>query len=112
MNWRPLDYEITFTVTDFSSVMHATISNGLNPLKPWRRVFDDDSVFSDYQSTLTGLSTRDMVDPNRKLAIRWAARMQDYRAFFSPEHFASVLADRGTVRTLNKLFGSVAYPGT
>lgn len=111
-NWRPLDYEITFTVTDFSSVMHATISNGLNPLKPWRRVFDDDSVFSDYQSTLTGLSTRDMVDPNRKLAIRWAARMQDYRGFFSPEHFASVLADRGTVRTLNKLFGSVAYPGT
>lgn len=111
-NWRPLDYELTFTVTDFSSVMHATISNGFNPLKPWRRVFDDDSVFGDTLSSFTGMSMRDMVDPTRKFSIRWAARMQDYKAFFSPEHFASVLADRGSVRTLNKIFGSVAYPGT
>lgn len=111
-NWRPIDFEITFTVTSLSEVMHATISNGFNPLKPWRRVFDDDNLFNDYMSSITGMSTRDMVDPARKLGIAWAARLQDYRAFMSPEYFASKLADTGTVRTMNKIFGGVAYPGT
>lgn len=108
---RPLGFDISFTVADLSSIMHAPINNGFNVLKPWRRILDDDSIFSDYLSTISGVSVRDMTDPRRKLAIRMAARMADYKAWISPSHMASVMADNGVVRTLNKLFSNSAYPG-
>lgn len=108
---RPLAFNISFTVADMSSMMHMGSSNGFNPTKPFQRVLDDDSAFLDYLSTISGVHMRDMTNPHRKLAIRMAARMQDYKAFFSPEHVASKLFGNEGILGLNKMFGATNWPG-
>lgn len=109
---RPLAFDIDFTVADLSSIMHMPISNGFNPLSPTRRVLDDDNAFLDYLSTITGVHMRDMVDPRRKLAIRLAARYQDYRSFISPSHIAARISNIGGIMALNKVLGSSTLAGT
>lgn len=108
---RPLAFNVSFTVADMSTMMHMGSSNGFNPTKPFQRVLDDDSAFLDYLSTISGVHMRDMTNPHRKLAIRVAARMQDYKAFFSPEHVASRIFGGDGVLGLNKMFGATNWPG-
>lgn len=108
---RPLAFNISFTVADMSSMMHMGTSNGFNVTKPLQRTLDDDSVFLDYLSTISGVHMRDMTNPHRKLAIRVAARMQDYKAFFSPEHVASRIFGSDGILGLNKMFGPTNWPG-
>lgn len=111
-NRQPLGFDVQFTVADMSSLMHAPIGNGFNPLNPFRRVFDDDNAFNDYMATITGVHMRDMTNSYRKLAIRSAARYMDYKAMLSPAHVASRLAGTDSVMMLNKLLGGSYYPGT
>lgn len=108
---QPLGFDVQFTVADMSSLMHAPIGNGFNPLNPFRRVLDDDNAFTDYMATITGVHMRDMTNSYRKLAIRSAARYMDYKAMLSPAHIASRLAGTDSVMMLNKLLGGSYYPG-
>lgn len=108
---RPLAFNISFTVADMSSMMHMGVSNGFNVGSPLKRTLDDDSAFLDYLSTITGLHMRDMTNPHRKLALRVAARMQDYKAWMSPEHMASRIFGRDGILGLNKMFGATNWPG-
>lgn len=111
-NRRPLAFDIDFTVADLSSVMHMPVANGFNPLTPTRRVLDDDNAFMDYLSTITGMHMRDMIDPRRKLAIRLAARQQDYRAFVSPSNIAAQISNISGIMKLNRILGSGMASGT
>lgn len=108
---RPLAFNISFTVADMSSMYHMGSSNGFNLTKPTQRVLDDDNPFLDYLSTISGVHMRDMTNPHRKLAIRAAARMQDYKAFITPEHIASRMFGGDGILGLNKMFGSTNFPG-
>lgn len=109
---RPLAFDIDVEIADLSSVYHAPISNGMSPLNIFKRVFDDDNIFNDYVSTITGLQLEDMVNPKRKLAIRFAAQMRNVKSWWSPTHVAQRVAGTDTVQVLNKLFGPTTYAGT
>ncbi|BDH16680.1 MAG: hypothetical protein [Bacteriophage sp.] len=109
---QPLGFDISFEVADLSSVMHAPISNGMSPVNIFKRVFDDDNIFNDYLSTITGLSLDDMVNPKRKLAIRLATQMKNVQSWWAPEHIASRLVGTSPIQTLNKVFGPSYFPGT
>lgn len=108
---EPLGFDVSFTVMDMSSIMHAPAGNGFNVMSPLRRVMDDDNPFSDYLSIITGMHMRDMVDPHRKLAIRAGARLADYKSFISPGHIASRVMDNDAVRFLNMAMGNGIAPG-
>lgn len=109
--FQPLAFDVSFTIADLSSLMHAPIGNGFNPLRPTRRVMDDDNAFNDYLCTITGLHMRDMVDSRRKLSIRAAARWMDYKAMLSPGNVASRIGGTDTVQILNKLVGASSQIG-
>lgn len=109
---RPLAFDIDVEIADLSSVYHAPISNGMSPINVFKRVFDDDNIFNDYVSTITGLQLEDMVNPKRKLAIRFATQMRNVKSWWSPTHVAQRVAGTDTVQVLNKLFGPTTYAGT
>lgn len=109
---RPLAFDIDVEIADFSSVYHASISNGMSPLNIFKRVFDDDNAFGDYISTISGLQLDDMVNPKRKLSIRMATQIKNVQSWWSPTHIASRMAGSTPVQTLNKLFGPSTYIGT
>lgn len=109
---RPLAFDIDVEIVDLSSVYHAPISNGMSPINIFKRVFDDDNIFNDYVSTITGLQLEDMVNPKRKLAIRFATQMRNVKSWWSPTHVAQRVAGTDTVQVLNKLFGPTTYAGT
>ncbi len=109
---RPLAFDIDVEIADLSSVYYATISNGMSPLNAFKRVFDDDNIFNDYISTITGLTLDDMVNPKRKLAIRMATQMKNVQSWWSPTHIASRAAGTAPVQVLNKLFGPTVFPNT
>lgn len=108
---QPLSFDVSFSVADMSSIMHAPTGNGFNITSPLRRVFDDDNPFSDYLSVITGVHMRDMMDPHRKLAIKAGARLADYKSFISPGHIASRMMDTDAVRFLNMALGNGIAPG-
>ena len=109
---RPLAFDIDVEISDLSSVYYATISNGMSPLNAFKRVFDDDNIFNDYISTITGLTLDDMVNPKRKLAIRMATQIKNVQSWWSPTHIASRAAGSSPVQVLNKLFGPTIFPNT
>lgn len=109
---RPLAFDIDVEISDLSSVYYATISNGMSPLNAFKRVFDDDNIFNDYISTISGLTLDDMVNPKRKLAIRMATQMKNVQSWWSPTHIASRAAGTAPVQVLNKLFGPTIFPNT
>jgi hypothetical protein len=84
----------------------------MSPINVFKRVFDDDNIFNDYVSTITGLQLEDMVNPKRKLAIRFATQMRNVKSWWSPTHIAQRVAGTDTVQVLNKLFGPTTYAGT
>lgn len=108
---RPLAFDVSWTVADLSSIAHAPVANGFNPLSPMRRVMDDDNATNDYFSVITGVHMRDMIDSRRKFAIRAAARWMDYKAMLSPGQVGARLGSTGVVQTVNRLFGNSSFPG-
>lgn len=109
----PLGIDVTFTVTDFSSVMHmpilaqsgfydkaalaiggaadkATGSNvGTNVASFLvAGMYADDSVFADYLAILSGLSWQDQTYPLRRWSIYRDRAQLNYEMFKSPAHVA------------------------
>ncbi len=102
-NGECLGIDVTFTITDLSSVMHMPIDSG--SILPWKGLLDDDSAFMDYMGILGNLSLADMTYPSRKLQLNIARKMQQYDTFFSKAHFANALDNFWVTRTVGQLTG-------
>ncbi len=127
----PLGVDITFTVTDFSSMMHMPMvsasgfldlatnavgqsvdevaklfgSNstvGVNTAA-WlnQGTYTDDSLFADYLAIITGLSWRDQLYPARKWSIARDRQKLNYASFKSPYHAASFWSGTWTGRMIS-----------
>lgn len=77
----PLGIDITFTVTDLSSVMHAPIAERTGLL-------DDDNAFMDYMAVLGSLGVADQWYPSMKLKRNAAYMMRDFETNFSASRMA------------------------
>lgn len=97
--------EVTWTVKDLSTIMHAPISEGFS-FDPQRSLFDEDTIFSDYMAVLAAMELDDQIYTMRKLALnmtKWAA---DWHQWSSSSHLASFLANNTPIRMF-----SVFYKG-
>lgn len=101
-----LGIDVTFDVTDLSSVMHAPIEPG--SLLPWKNILDDDSAFSQYMATLGNLSMADMYYPSNKLALNLTRKREYYDTFFSAGSLANMTENIWGVRHVGTLLGIVA----
>lgn len=94
MGWNnenePLGIDITFSVKDLSTVMHAPISSFsgmMGNLNPIAALFPNDSRFNDYMSTLGNLSMADQTQAMRKLALNMTKYGVNWNSFWSKSRF-------------------------
>ena len=94
MGWNnenePLGIDITFTVKDLSTVMHAPISSFggvLGSLNPISQLFPNDSRFNDYLATLGNLSMADQTQAMRKLSLNMTKYGLNWNSFWSKGRF-------------------------
>lgn len=94
MGWNnenePLGIDITFSVKDLSTVMHAPISSfggALGLANPIAQLFPNDSRFNDYLSTLGNLSMADQTQAMRKLSLNMTKYGVNLNSFLSKSRF-------------------------
>lgn len=102
---QAMGIEVTFSIKDLSSIMHAPISEGFS-FNPTKGIFDEDTVFSDYMGVLAGMDVDDQIYPFRKLALNLTRFATNWRSWTSTSHIASFLANGTPLR-----LGSVFYKG-
>lgn len=101
-----LGIDISFSVKDLSSVLHAPIDAGFDPLRPWKgMLFDDDSVFKDYMAILSNLSLADQTYPMRKMFLNLTRKREAIDTFFSRAHFAQAVSGNFLTRLPGTLYG-------
>lgn len=102
-NHQPLGINISFSVADFSTVMHAPIDVGFKPLNPLKGIFDEDNAFSDYMSVLGAATMADMIYPMRKLAVRWTQKKLNFSSYWSMSRLSNNIANNRTVQSIASL---------
>ena len=107
-NHQPLGINISFSVADMSTVMHAPIDVGFKPLNPLKGLFDEDNAFNDYMSVLGAASMADMIYPSRKLAVRWTQKKLNFSSYWSMSRISNNIANNRTVQSLGALITPVA----
>jgi hypothetical protein len=89
-NGEPLGIDVSFSVLDLSSIMHMPIAKGImDNGSPLRYFFGDDTTYSDYLSTLAGVSLSDRTYGFEVLKRRWKNARLDFDSYFSTAHFAT-----------------------
>lgn len=98
-----LGCDITFEVTDLSSVMHAPIDSGMQDIGAMRWMISDDNVFNDYMSVLSNLSIGEMTYSWEKLKLNFKKYMVTQQNFMAPNRIAMAAGDSGLGRFIRKV---------
>lgn len=111
-NGQCLGIDISFEVANLSSVMHAPIDTGSSYfdllLRPWKRLVDDDSAFTDYMAVLGNLSLADQFYPKNKLLLNLTRKKQAYATAFTPAAISNLMDDTWGVKYLGYAIGAFA----
>ncbi len=114
---QALGYDITFSIADLSSVMHAPIDSTYGPsgggiigqsvgkvINTFSHFFDDENAFNDYLAVLSSMSMADQIYFMRRLNMRLSSAALDLSSFFSMSHWSAEWANGETVQTLAGMF--------
>lgn len=94
-----LAIDVSFSVTDLSSIMHAPIDTGFSIFRPWRGLLqDNDDPFNDYMAVLGNLSMADQIYTLRKLILNLTRKSNQIDAYFTKAHAASMLDEAWPTR--------------
>lgn len=131
----PLGVEVSFTVTDFSSIIHmpllaqsgfidkalALAGRGVDAVSGTNvgtnaaalitmGSYTDESAFGDYMAILGGLSWQDQTYATRKFSIYRSRMSLNFDAFKSPSHVAGWIAGSPTGRLVSALVHGTDRP--
>lgn len=98
-----LGCDISFEVTDLSSIMHAPIDAGMNLLADFRWIMSDDNTFNDYMAVLSNLSVAEMSYSWEKLKLNFKRYITVNQSFVSPSRVAMVASDTTLGRFIRKV---------
>jgi len=101
-----LGIDISFEVTNMSSVLHAPIEAG--SILPWKNILDEDNAFTDYMAVLGNLSMADQYYQTNKLALNLTKKREMYKTMFTPAAVANALDVPWPTRYLGYLLGAAA----
>jgi hypothetical protein len=87
-----LAVDVSFSVTDLSTIMAVPAMPSFNVLNPLAGIFDADNVFSDYLMTLASLPLPDVIYRFPMLKYQINKRIADYKAALSPANIGANLA--------------------
>lgn len=94
MGWAvdnsPLGVDVSFTIKDLSTIMHAPIDAGMtSALKFWKGILPQDNAFQDYLAILGNMSVEDMTTDKSRLLLNWAVKKAMIRTAFSKSSIAA-----------------------
>ena len=98
-----LGCDISFEVTDLSTIMHAPIDSGMSIIGDFRWIMSDDNVFNDYMAVLSNLSVGEMTYSWDKLKLNWKRYVTTQQSFMSPSRIAMISSDWGLGRFIRKV---------
>lgn len=107
-----LAIDVSFSIKDLSTVMHAPIDTGFSILKPWKgMLFDEENMFNDYMAVLGNLSQADMIYPLRKMMLNLTKKGVMMDTYFSKAHLASMLDESWVTRWVGTTVGAFVRAG-
>lgn len=105
---KPLGIDVSFSVVDMSSVMHAPISPGYSLINPLDGLFDDDNAWTDYLATLSSLTVQEQVYTTRKLVLNLTRKIAYIRGQFTAANISQGVMDTMPGRMLSSFFMAAA----
>lgn len=98
MGWAPdgtpLGIDVSFTIKDLSTVMHAPIDVAMNSVfNPLGGLLPRDSAFHDYMAVLGNMSVHSMTINADRLMLNFAQKRSAWRNMLTPGHVISALYD-------------------
>lgn len=99
---HPLALDVSFTVTDLSSVVAMPILPGFS-LNIAEGLFDPDSMYTDYLLTLSSVGLRDLNDRWPVFQYQWARAKANFNSLISPSNIGMNLAALPGINMLSGL---------
>jgi hypothetical protein len=99
---HPLALDVSFTVTDLSSVVAMPILPGFS-LNIAEGLFDPDSMYTDYLLTLSSVGLRDLNDRWPVFQYQWARAKANFNSLISPSNLGMNLAALPGINMLSGL---------
>lgn len=111
-NTECLGIDVTFEITNLSSIMHAPIDGGGSYfdllVTPWKKIMDEDSAFCDYMAIIGNLSLADQYYKKNKLALNLTRKREMYATAFTPAAIANALDISWPTRYIGYGIGALA----
>ena len=104
-DWEPLGFDVSFTVKDLSSVMHTPITSGFDFFNPFKRIFADDTTFSDFLAALSSMDYKDQYYKQRQFWFNLTRAWTDYEAFFSTAQTTNMIGNSALGRITSAVIG-------
>jgi hypothetical protein len=108
INNECLAIDVSFSVVDLSTIMHAPIDTGFSILRPWRGLLQDqDDPFNDYLAILGNLSMADQIYTLRKTIRNLTRKANQVDAYFTQAHAASMMDEMWPTRWVGKTISTI-----
>lgn len=104
----PLGIDVSFSIANMTTVMHAPIDTGLSSLFPWNHMFATDTGWQDYASTLANLSIEEQINPYKQISLQWAAYRISFDSYFNVARASTFFADWGINRFASNVLNAVS----
>lgn len=97
---EPLGIDLTFEFQEMSSIMHMPISSGFSPISDIKDIFDNESLYNDYVSTLASMSLREQIYVGERIKIGLTRYFKNADSYFSAAHVANWMGDLGITKLI------------
>lgn len=104
---RPLAIDVTFSVTDLSSIMHMPLTSG--SIFGADQALDDDNILRDYLAVLAGQDVYSQIYAAPKAKLAFATKVKNIGKLTSAAYWASYSHDLGVLNTFPVSILSGAY---
>lgn len=109
-NGQALGIDVSFTVADLSTVMHAPIDDRAGTfLPPWKGLIDDDNAFNDYLNVLSSMALEDMIYPSNKFIMNLTRKAAHWNNWGTGFHIGSALMSTLPGRILTGIAANPEY---
>ena len=105
----PIGVDVSFTVKDLSTAVHAPIDTDMHSLLPWRGLMASDNTFHDYMAVLGNMSINDMTSNENRIAMNISQKISNYKRLVSPQNIANVILDNGAGRNVMRITQELGY---
>lgn len=110
----PLAVDISMTITDLSTVAHMPMTSNFNPIDILsagglsKLLFNDDSTFTDYMATLTGLGLYDQIYAMRKMKLNFYRNVLNWESWLSPAQLGNYFGGSVPAGLISAIYNGTA----